>query len=53
MAKSGADDLVKNAVEKDGIKIVSAVLEDVDIDAMRTMGDNIKSQIGDGAAVLA
>ena len=53
MAKSGADDLVKNAVEKNGLKIVSALLDDADIDAMRTMGDNIKDKIKDGAAVLA
>lgn len=53
MAKSGTDDIIKNAREKNGIKLVSAVLDNAEIDAMRTLGDSIKEKIGDGTAVLA
>jgi alanyl-tRNA synthetase len=42
-AGSQVDNLLKNAKEKDGIKLVTAVFEGMDFETLRKLGDSIKS----------
>ncbi len=51
-AKSGVDDVIKNAKDINGVNVVSAKFENTEIDTLRTMGDNIKDKLGSGIAVL-
>jgi alanyl-tRNA synthetase len=49
-AGSRVDDLLKNAKEKDGIKLVTAVFDGMDFETLRKLGDSIKSR--ESAAAL-
>jgi alanyl-tRNA synthetase len=44
--------LIKNATEKDGIKIITALIENIDFDALKAIGDKLKSHT-DVAALLS
>src|SRR4051812_22949439 len=47
-----AQDLASRAVEKDGVRIVSEVIEEEDQKAAREVSDVVKQLLGDGAVVL-
>ena len=53
LASAQTADLFSNAAEINGIKVVSAVLKDVQPDTLRTMGDQIRSKEEHVIAVLA
>jgi alanyl-tRNA synthetase len=42
-ASGKVSDLIKSAVEKDGIKFVTALFEDIDFDSLKAIGDKLKS----------
>jgi alanyl-tRNA synthetase len=44
--------LIKSAVEKDGIRIITAIIDGVDFDALKKIGDELKSN-ADIAALLS
>jgi alanyl-tRNA synthetase len=50
-ASDRVNDLIKKAVVKDGIKLITAVIEGVDFDALKAIGDKLKSH-ADVAALL-
>ncbi|WP_221028802.1 alanine--tRNA ligase [Actomonas aquatica] len=51
-AAGQADELVANAVEKDGIKWVSAVVSTENPNTLRALGSQIISKLGEGVVVL-
>ncbi len=54
MANSGLESLIDEATEVKGIKIIASRLGDgLDMNALRTAGDNLKEKIGCGVIVLA
>lgn len=53
MAGGAADDMLANAVEVKGIKLVCAEVKDADANSLRTMGDQLKNKLGSGVIVLA
>ena len=46
MAKDAAGDVLSNAVDVNGIKVLPVKLEDVDMNALRTLGDDMKAKLG-------
>ncbi len=42
-----------NAIDKDGIKILTAAIPDTDMNSLRNLGDDFKSKLGDSIVVLA
>ncbi len=52
-ASSQGDDLVNQAIEVDGVKVLAACLEDADPKALRDAVDQIKSKLKAAAVVLA
>lgn len=53
MAKEAAGDVLSNAIDKDGIKILTAAIPDTDMNSLRNLGDDFKSKLGDSIVVLA
>ena len=53
MASGKLDDVLKNAVNINGINIVTGQVDGLSGNDLRTLGDNIKEKIGTGIAVLA
>jgi alanyl-tRNA synthetase len=49
-AGSKVDDLIKNAKERDGIKLITAIFDGMDFETLRKLGDSIKSR--ENAAAL-
>ncbi len=53
LASSAGGELSAQAVDIEGIKVLSVKLDDVDIKAMRDMVDQLKNKLGSSAIVLA
>ena len=53
MAKEAAGDVLSSAIDKDGIKILTASIPDTDMNSLRNLGDDFKSKLGDSVVVLA
>ena len=53
LAGGQLDEMLQNAVDVDGKKIVCARVDDLDTDALRQMGDQLRNKLGSGALVLA
>ena len=50
---SGAGDLLKNAVDVGGVKVVTTILESGDVNSLRQLGDMLRDKEASVAAVLA
>ena len=53
MAKDAAGDVLSNAVDVNGIKVLPVKLEDVDMNALRTLGDDMKAKLGKSIIIMA
>ncbi len=53
MAKSSVGDAMADAVEASGIKILPVKVKDVDMNALRTLGDDFKAKLGSSVIILA
>ena len=53
MAKSSVGDALADAVEVSGIKILPVKVKDVDMNALRTLGDDFKAKLGSSVIILA
>ncbi len=53
LAESGTGDLIEGAREVKGIKVVSAKVDGLDRNQMRSLADSLRSKIGSGVVVLA
>lgn len=53
LASGSQDDILKNAKEIKGIKLVSAVLKDIDGGSLRDLADKLRDKIQEGLVVLA
>lgn len=53
MAKSSVGDAIADAVEASGIKILPVKVKDVDMNALRTLGDDFKAKLGSSVILLA
>ncbi len=52
-AGSQIDALLKNASEVGGVKVITGLFDGMDADALRAIGDNVKSKMGEGVLVIA
>ena len=52
MAKDSLGDVMDQAVEVKGMKILAAELENIDMNGLRDLGDQLKDKLGDGVVVL-
>ncbi|MCM1288344.1 MAG: alanine--tRNA ligase [Clostridium sp.] len=53
MAKSSVGDAMADAVEVSGIKILPVKVKDVDMNALRNLGDDFKAKLGSSVILLA
>ena len=53
MASSVADDIIKSKKEESGISYISHKVENMDMNALRNLGDEIKNRLEDAVIVLA
>ena len=53
LASAGSDDLLSNAVEINGVKVLATELEGIDPKSLRDMVDQLKSKLGSGVVFLA
>ena len=53
MAGSAAEDIIKNAENVNGVNVVCAIIEDMDTNGLKTMGDELKNKLGSAVVVLA
>lgn len=53
ISKSIEKDLLESAIEISGIKVINSVVEGMDIDNMRDLGDRLKTKLQDAVVVLA
>ena len=53
LAGGSIDDIIKNAVEISGTKLIAARLDEFDMAGLMTVSDKIKDKVSDGVAVLA
>lgn len=53
MAKTSVGDAMADAVEASGIKILPVKVKDVDMNALRTLGDDFKAKLGSSVIILA
>lgn len=52
LAGNSASDILSQAKEKNGIKLLSAQIPDADMNALRTLGDQLKEKLGDSSILL-
>ena len=52
LAKEAAGDVTSEAIEMDGIKVLVKKLSDVDMNAMRDLGDETKAKLGESVVVF-
>lgn len=52
IAKSAEGDILNNIIEVKGIKLISAVVDNMDGESLRDLGDTLRSKIGSGVVVL-
>ena len=53
MAGGAADDILNSKVEINGVAVLAAEVKDLDGNALRTLGDQLKNKLGSGVVVLA
>ena len=53
LASASGDDLVSQAVEIDGIKVLAAKIDDSDAKGLRDLVDQLRNKLGSAAVVLA
>lgn len=53
MAGGAADEMLDSKVEIGGVAVLAAEVKDMDGNALRTMGDQLKQKLGSGVVVLA
>ena len=53
LAKAAAADVMDNVVEAGAVKILPMKLSGVDVNAMRTLGDDMKQKLGNGVVIIA
>ena len=53
MAGGAADEMLNSKVEICGVAVLAAEVKDMDGNALRTMGDQLKQKLGSGVVVLA
>ncbi len=53
MAGGAADEILNQKVEINGVAVLAAEVKDMDANAMRTLGDQLKNKLGSGVIVLA
>ncbi len=53
MAGGAADEILNQKVEINGVAVLAAEVKDMDGNAMRTLGDQLKGKLGSGVIVLA
>ncbi len=53
MAGGAAEEMLNQQVEISGIAVLAAEVKDMDANAMRTLGDQLKNKLGSGVIVLA
>ncbi len=53
IAKSEVADVMKDVQEAGSFKVLPVAVKDVDMNALRTLGDDLKAKIGSGIVVLA
>ena len=53
IAKSEVADVMKDVVEVGAFKVLPVAVKDVDMNALRTLGDDLKAKIGSGIVALA
>ena len=53
MAGGAADEMLSKKVEINGVAVLAAEVKDMDGNAMRTLGDQLKNKLGSGVIVLA
>ena len=53
MAKDKAGDVLNNAIDVNGIKILPVGMKDIDMNALRNLGDDLKSKLGSAVVILA
>ncbi len=53
MAKESVGDVLADAVEAGGVKILPVSMKDVDMNALRNLGDDLKNKLGSSVVILA
>lgn len=53
MAGGAADEMLNQKVDINGVSVLTAEVKDMDGNAMRTLGDQLKNKLGSGVIVLA
>ena len=53
MAKDSVGDVMSNVVEVNGIKLLPVNVEGIDMNALRNLGDDMKSKLGTSVVILA
>ena len=53
LAKEAAGDILSQAKEINGVKLLAASVEGVDMNGLRNLGDDLKAKLGDSVVVLA
>lgn len=53
LVSGSLEDVLAKAVEVNGIRIVAARFDQLDMDALRNTGDTLKNKLGNGVAILA
>ena len=53
MAGDAADEMLSKKVDINGVAVLAAEVKDMDGNAMRTLGDQLKNKLGSGVIVLA
>ncbi|SES98763.1 alanine--tRNA ligase [[Clostridium] polysaccharolyticum] len=53
LAKEALGDVLDQAVEVKGVKVLAASVPDVDMNGLRNLGDQLKEKLGSGVVVLA
>ncbi len=53
MAGGAADEILNQKVDINGVAVLAAEVKDMDANAMRTLGDQLKNKLGSGIIVLA
>ncbi|MBZ4645555.1 MAG: alanyl-tRNA synthetase [Clostridia bacterium] len=53
LVRSSADDILSKAVHVKGIKVVTARMDELDMDGLRNMGDTLRNKLGSGVVALA
>lgn len=53
LAKSEGEEIIKNAVEVQGVKVIKTAVDNLDSESLRNMADFLRDKLGSGVVVLA